>query len=288
MQAKTTYFPSLSLLRSGGRLLDFSTPRIMGILNITPDSFFDGGKIKTTDDALRAVEQMLQHGADIIDVGGMSTRPGAEIIDVETELQRVIPVIEHLKKTFPDIWISVDTIHARVAEYAVNAGADIINDVSAGELDIQLLETVSALQVPYILTHMQGVPQTMQEKPVYENVVQDVFRFFIQKLHALHQLHIYDVIIDPGFGFGKSLQNNYALAAAIDQFQILGKPLLAGISRKSMICKLLQVNPENALNGTTALHALLLLKGVNLLRVHDVKEAAQVMQIVKALQNAQA
>ncbi|MFZ1612093.1 MAG: dihydropteroate synthase [Chitinophagales bacterium] len=286
MHAKTTYFPALTMLSSGGRLIDFSTPRIMGILNVTPDSFYRSEKFESLSDILHTVETMLTDGADIIDVGGMSTRPGAKIIDVDTELKRVIPVVEKIKQTFPQTWLSIDTVHAKVAEEAVHHGADIINDISAGAIDTTLLDTVAALNVPYILMHMKGLPSTMQDKPVYENVVEEVFTFFIEKLQLLHSLNTYDVIIDPGFGFGKNTEDNYALASNIKQFQLLGKPILAGISRKSMICKLLKVNPEKALNGTTALNALLLFNKVNIIRVHDVKEAKEVLQIVSAFSNA--
>lgn len=288
MHAKTTYFPSLTMLRSGERLMDFSTPRIMGILNVTPDSFYSSGKFESLSELLHSVETMLRDGADIIDIGGMSTRPGAKIIDVDTELQRVIPVVEKIKQTFPQTWISIDTVHAKVAEEAVHHGADIINDISAGVIDDTLLDTVAELKVPYILMHMKGLPSTMQDNPVYENVVEEVFTFFIEKLQHLHSLSIHDVIIDPGFGFGKNTEDNYALASHIQQFQLLGKPILAGISRKSMICKLLKVNPEKALNGTTALHALLLLNKVNIIRVHDVKEAKEVLKIVSAFNNTNA
>lgn len=286
MHAKTTYFPRLTAMRSGARLLNISTPRIMGILNITPDSFYGGASYSNGDDLLQAAEKSITAGADIIDIGGMSTRPGAKIIDVETELQRVIPAVEKIRKAFPQTWISVDTVHSKVALEAVRHGADIINDISAGTIDDGLLQTVAELQVPYILMHMQGLPENMQVNPQYRNVTEEVFTFFLEKLQALQAMDICDVIIDPGFGFGKSVGDNYALASHIFQFQMLGKPIMAGISRKSMICKLLKVNPDRALNGTTALNALLLLNDVHILRVHDVKEAIEVLQIVSAFRNA--
>lgn len=284
MHSKTTYFPPLTILRSGGRLMDFSTKKVMGILNITPDSFYDGGKNLDVTQALLNTERMLKAGADIIDVGGMSTRPGAEPVSTNVEMHRVIPVIQAIRKQFPECWISIDTVNAKTAQEAIRNGADIINDISAATMDREMAEVITHSQVPYILMHMQGTPQTMQQAPEYSNVVENIFTFFIDKLMYLKQNGVHDVIIDPGFGFGKTLEHNYQLAANIGQFTLLGKPIMAGISRKSMICKLLKVNPENALNGTTALHALLLLHGADILRVHDVQEAREVIEIVKAFE----
>ena len=273
-------------MRTGNGLLDLSTPAIMGILNVTPDSFFDGGKFKGVDAALAQTETMLEEGADIIDIGGMSSRPGASIISADEEMSRVLPVIDAIHKRFADVILSIDTIYSQTAAAAIDAGAGIINDISAGALDANIIQIAIAKKVPYILMHMQGKPQDMQTAPVYDNVVQEVFQFLLTTTRSLEAKGLYDVVIDPGFGFGKTLEHNYQLAAHLDQIAMIGKPVLVGISRKSMICKLLQVNPEHALTGSTALHSILLLKGADILRVHDVKEAVAVRKVVQALKNA--
>ncbi len=284
MMDKTTYFYPNKMLRMGNQMLDLSTPAIMGILNVTPDSFFDGGKYLKIDAILMQTERMLNEGADIIDIGGMSTRPGAESVPVDEELSRVIPAIEAIKKQFPTAKLSVDTVHAVVAEAAIAAGAGMINDVSAGNLDTAIIDVAISKGVPYVLMHMQGTPQNMQIEPSYQHVTTEVFDFLLQTTKTLESKGLSDIIIDPGFGFGKTLEHNYALAANLEQFKLIGKPILVGISRKSMICKLLKVNPEHALNGTTALNTILLLKGADILRVHDIKEAAETRAIVNALQ----
>jgi len=281
---KTTYFYPNKMLRMGNEILDLSTPAIMGILNVTPDSFYDGGNYAQIDAMLMQTERMLKQGADIIDIGGMSTRPGAAIVTVQEELNRVIPAIEAIKTHFPTAKLSVDTVHAIVAENAIAAGAGMINDVSAGNLDTAIIDIAISKSVPYVLMHMQGTPQNMQFAPSYQNVTTEVFDFLLHTTKTLEAKGLNQIIIDPGFGFGKTLAHNYSLAANLEQFKIIGKPILVGISRKSMICKLLKVNPEHALNGSTALHALLLLKGADILRVHDVKEAVEVREVVKALQ----
>jgi dihydropteroate synthase len=283
MMDKTTYFYPNKMLRMGNQMLDLSTPAIMGILNVTPDSFFDGGKYLKIDAILMQTERMLNEGADIIDIGGMSTRPGAESVPVDEELSRVIPAIEAIKKQFPTTKLSVDTVHAMVAEAAVAAGAGMINDVSAGNLDTAIIDVAISKGVPYVLMHMQGTPLNMQIEPSYKQVTAEVFDFLLQTAKTLHNKGLNDIIIDPGFGFGKTLEHNYSLAANLEQLKMIGKPILVGISRKSMICKLLKVNPEQALNGSSALHALLLLKGADILRVHDVKEAAEVRMVVNAM-----
>ncbi len=254
----------------------------MGILNVTPDSFYDGGKYATEAELLHQTELMLNKGARIIDIGGMSSRPGAAMIDVETELQRLIPAIIAISQRFPEAVISADTVRAKVAKEAVMAGAGMINDISAGSIDSELLPTVAQLGVPYILMHIQGKPENMQVNPVYTDVVKEVLQFFIEKLSRLRSLGIKDVIIDPGFGFGKTVAQNYELLKHLQTFQLMGLPILAGVSRKSMICKVLGVNPDKALNGTTALHTLALLNGASILRVHDVKEAVEVVELLKA------
>jgi len=284
MMDKTTYFYPNKMLRMGNEILDLSTPAIMGILNVTPDSFYDGGNYAQIDAMLMQTERMLKQGADIIDIGGMSTRPGAAIVTVQEELNRVIPAIEAIKTHFPTAKLSVDTVHAIVAENAIAAGAGMINDVSAGNLDTAIIDIAISKSVPYVLMHMQGTPQNMQFAPSYQNVTIEVFDFLLHTTKTLEAKGLNQIIIDPGFGFGKTLAHNYSLAANLEQFKIIGKPILVGISRKSMICKLLKVNPEHALNGSTALHALLLLKGADILRVHDVKEAVEVREVVKALQ----
>ena len=274
-------------LNCRGHLLDLSEPVVMGILNTTPDSFFDGGRFVDEEAVVARVRKMLAEGAVVIDVGGVSTRPGAAEVSEREELQRVIPVVASVKKHFPDAVVSIDTWRSKVAQEAVGAGAAIVNDISAGRFDPRLFETVAALDVPYILMHMQGTPQTMQQNPRYENVVNEVLDFFIEKLEKLRRLGIKDIVLDPGFGFGKTVEHNFHLLKNLAVFEhVLNLPVLAGISRKSMICKVLKVNPEHALNGTTALHVEALRQGARILRVHDVKEAAEVIALWKALEGA--
>lgn len=265
-----------------GKLLDLSTPKVMGILNVTPDSFYDGGAHSSDGGVLKHVEQMLKDGASIIDVGGMSSRPGAEIISVKDELLRVIPVLDKIVEHFPHCIISIDTIRAKVAEDALALGAHIINDISAGRFDADMLATVARFKAPFILMHMQGLPADMQQNPQYENVLLEVYDFFRERITACKAAGIIDTILDPGFGFGKSVEHNYTLLRELRYFENLHLPILAGLSRKSMICKVLKVNPENALNGTTAANMLALVNGANLLRVHDVKEAVQAVEIFRA------
>lgn len=281
MKIKETFFSTKFSLNCKGRLIDLSSPKIMGILNVTPDSFFDGGKYQSEKAIFKQVEQMLQEGADFIDVGGMSTRPGAKMISEKEELKRVIPVISLLNKKFPGALISVDTFRAKVAREAVNNGAVIVNDISGGNFDKKLIPTVAEMKVPYILMHLQGTPQTMQKNPHFKNVVTEVMDFFVEKIDKCKQAGIKDIIIDVGFGFGKNLEHNYTLLKNLDYFKILNLPILVGISRKSMICKVLKVNSENALNGTTVLHTIALLKGAKILRVHDVKEAREAIELCR-------
>lgn len=262
-----------------GRLLDLERPIVMGILNATPDSFYDGGRYTSEAVVLEQVGKMLEAGATIIDIGGMSSRPGAEIITEQEELERVLPIIQRLTQEFPEAILSLDTIRSEVARQGVAAGASIINDISAGRVDETLYATVAELQVPYILMHMQGLPRTMQQQPHYENVVQEVLDFFIAEVGKLRQLGVTDIILDPGFGFGKTVEHNFQLLKKMHVFQLLDLPILAGISRKSMICKVLKINPSQALNGTTALHILALQQGAKILRAHDVKEAMEVIQL---------
>ncbi len=272
-------------LNCKGRLINLEYPIVMGILNLTPDSFYDGGKYDTDKSILKQAEKMIKEGATIIDVGGMSSRPGAEIVEEGAEIKRVIPSIESILREFPDLIISIDTIRSRIAREAVEAGACIVNDISAGKFDKLMYQTVAGLEVPYILMHMLGKPRDMQVNPVYGNVVQDILDFFIGELGKLRGLGIKDIILDPGFGFGKSVVHNYKLLNNLHVFKMLEYPILTGISRKSMICKVLKVNPEKALNGTTALHMIALQQGSKILRVHDVKEAMQVIKLWEMLES---
>lgn len=274
-------------LLCNGRLLDLNRPQVMGILNLTPDSFFDGGHYLAPEASLARAEQLLEEGAAILDLGGASTRPGASVVPADEEIRRVVPVIEAILKKFPEAVISVDTWRASVAREAVHAGAAMINDISAGSLDPEMFDTVGSLKVPYILMHMQGTPADMQQKPHYEDVVTEVLDFLIQKIAGLREIGVKDIILDPGFGFGKSLEHNYQLFRNLHVFsRVTGHPLLVGISRKSMIWKPLGIRAEEALNGTAALHMAALQQGARLLRVHDVKEAMQVIRLWELLENA--
>ncbi len=270
--------PTLSI-NCGGTLLSLDKPRVMGILNVTPDSFYDGGKYTSDRAIMNQVERMLSEGADLIDVGGMSSRPGAVLIDEELEVKRVIPVVRSILTHFPNTLISVDTVRSSVAREAAAAGAVMINDISAGKFDAKMCSTVAELQLPYVLMHMQGSPEDMQHNPEYSQVTVEVLDFFIQKLGELRALGVKDVILDPGFGFGKTVAHNYQLLTNLSAFSMLDCPVLAGLSRKSMICKVLEVNPSKALNGTTALHMVALQNGARLLRVHDVKEARETISL---------
>ena len=258
----------------------------MGILNLTPDSFYDGGLYNNTDRALAQTEKMLLEGATFIDVGGASSKPGAVEISADEELARVLPVIEEIHKTFPETLISIDTYISDVAKQAVAAGAAMVNDISGGNLDAKMLKTVGALGVPYVAMHMQGTPQNMQDKPSYDTILTDIRLFFAAKIDAAYKAGIHDIIIDPGFGFGKTLEHNYSLLKNISSIQMDGIPMLIGVSRKSMIYKLLQIEAADALNGTTVLNAVALQQGAQILRVHDVKEAHQAVQLIEKLKNA--
>jgi dihydropteroate synthase len=251
----------------------------MGILNATPDSFYNKGRESDTDALLRKAEQMLKEGARVLDIGGTSSKPGAKIIDVNLETERILPVIRKLKEGFPEAWLSVDTYHSQTAKMAVEAGVDIINDISGGHIDVEMIGTVAALKVPYIAMHIQGIPETMQIQPQYDDVVQEVCNHLRDICETAKVNGVYDVIIDPGFGFGKTVEHNFNLLRNLHVLRILGKPIMVGVSRKSMVCKPLKITAEEALNGTTALHVLAVLQGANLLRVHDVKEAAEAIAL---------
>ena len=270
-------------LNCNGKLIDISSPKVMGILNITPDSFFDGGNYKNESDILQQVEKMLSEGATFIDVGGYSSRPGAIHISEDEELQRIVPIIELLVKHFPEIIISVDTFRSNVAKKTIEAGAAIINDISGGKMDSEMFTTIAELQVPYLIMHMLRTPQTMQQNPVYEDVTKEVISFFAAQIFKLHQLKVNDIIIDVGFGFGKTIEHNYQLLKNLALFKNLDTPILAGISRKSMLYKPLNTTPQLALNATTSANTIALLNGANILRVHDVKEAMEAIKIVQQL-----
>ncbi|HMQ46697.1 MAG TPA: dihydropteroate synthase [Saprospiraceae bacterium] len=269
-----------------GHLLSLEQPQVMGILNCTPDSFYDGGKYRVEADLLRQAEKMLEEGAAIIDIGGASSRPGADWVSVDEELSRVLPAIELIRKYFPDALLSIDTVWSEVARRSIAAGVCMVNDISAGRIDPKLYDMVAELGVPYILMHMQGRPDTMQVQPVYEDVVLEVLDFFIAEVGKLRALGVKDIILDPGFGFGKQVSHNYSLLKEMHVFGILELPVLAGISRKSMINKVLGTKPEHALYGTTALHVVALQQGAKLLRVHDVKPAVQTIKLWQTLENA--
>jgi dihydropteroate synthase len=258
-------------------------PQVMGILNTTDDSFYDGGKYHTIDKALFRCEDMLHEGADIIDIGGQSTRPGADMITEDEEIRRTAPIIDAIIKRFPDCIISIDTFRAAVANHAVRAGAAIINDVSAGDDDDGMVKIVSRLQVPYIAMHKKGLPKTMQDQPHYNDVLQEVKLYLENKLIIYREAGIEEVVLDPGFGFGKTLDDNYHLLKHLEVFHTLNCPILVGVSRKSMVWKLLATEPSKALNGSTALHMLALAKGAHILRVHDVKEAIECVKIAEEM-----
>ena len=273
-------------LNCRGKLVTIAQPVVMGILNVTPDSFFEGSRQPSLDHVLTTAERMLQQGAMILDIGGQSTRPGAADIGAAEETDRVVPAIEAIAAHFPDALISVDTFRSPVARAAVQAGAHIVNDVSGGSLDADMLTTVGELQVPYIFMHMRGTPATMQQLTQYDNVVTDVIDFFVERTDACRKAGIKDVIIDPGFGFAKTPAQNFQLLRELQSFQIFGRPVLLGVSRKSTICKTLNITADEALNGTTVLNTIGLLNGASILRVHDVKEAVEAVKLVVAVNAA--
>lgn len=268
-----------------GKLVDLSQPKVMGILNCTPDSFFDGGNYNNDSLFLNQAEKMLAEGADFIDVGAYSSKPNAEFVSEDEELARMVPAVELLLKHFPDTLISVDTFRAAVAKAAVESGAAIVNDIAAGMLDDKMLETVGQLKVPYIMMHMRGTPQTMVKLTHYDDVVQEMLLYFSERIAQARKHGIDDIIIDPGFGFAKTLQQNYEVLNKMELFKMTDLTILAGMSRKSMLYKLLNITPQEALNGTTVLNTLALTKGANILRVHDVKEAVETIRIMSQFNN---
>ena len=275
----------MSSINCKGKLIDLTTPKVMGILNITPDSFFDGGKFSSDANILKHTEKMLSEGATFIDVGGYSSRPNAQHISEDEELKRVIPVVELLIKKFPEVLISIDTFRSNVATKCVNIGACMINDISAGNMDVKMFTTVAKLQVPYIIMHMQGTPQTMQKSPKHVDIVHEVIYYFSKKINELHALNINDIIIDVGFGFGKTPEQNYELLKNLSLLKNLEVPILTGISRKSMLYKLLDITTAMALNATTVANTIALMNGTNILRVHDVKEAVEAIIIVNTIES---
>ncbi|MEX1383832.1 dihydropteroate synthase [Lutibacter sp.] len=272
-------------INCNGTLIDLTSPKVMGILNITPDSFFDGGKYKNETAIISQVAKMLVEGATFIDVGAYSSRPGAKHIVEQEELERILPVVKMLVKEFPEILISVDTFRSNIAEKCIENGACIVNDISAGSMDTTLFKTIAKLQVPYIIMHMQGTPQNMQANPTYKNVVTDILNYFSEKIYELRALGVNDIIADVGFGFGKTTEQNYTLLKNLDLFKNLEIPTLAGLSRKSMLYKPLNITAKEALNATTVANTIALLKGTTILRVHDVKEAIEAIKIVELLNN---
>ncbi len=267
------------IYHTNGKILSFEHPLLVGIVNITPDSFYDGGKFSGVSDVIRDVEQKIAEGAHVIDVGGVSTRPGADEVSMEEEWNRLKDVLKEMRRVFPEVFISIDTFRSEIALRSAEMGADIINDIYGGRADKMMFKTVAQLKLPYILGHIKGTPKTMQDNPVYEDVVNEVTDFFKYSIAELNEMGFYQLILDPGFGFGKSLEDNYRLLKYANQYVEIGYPVMAGISRKSMINKVLGSSPVSSLNGTTAVNTMALLNGFKLLRVHDVKEAKQVVQL---------
>lgn len=287
MISKDTFFSKKRTLNLSGTIVELSSPLVMGILNITPDSFYEGGRHTSDTDILKRCENILSEGGSIIDIGAYSSRPGAEHISQEEELNRLLPALTLVRKEFPDALISVDTFRSAVANAVVkDFGVNIINDISAGDLDELMFETVASVKVPYIMMHMKGNPQTMQQQANYTNLIKDILRYFSIKVEKARKAGIHDIIIDPGFGFGKTQEQNYQLLARLNEFRIFELPVLVGISRKSMVYKLLETTADNALAGTIALNTLAILNGADILRVHDVKEAIDTVKIVNAYKNS--
>ena len=286
MADKNTVFQQKLTLNVRGTLLDLSKPKIMGIINLTPDSFYDGGKNNNLENALKKTEELLSEGADLLDLGAYSSRPGAEHISEETEYERLIPVVKAIAKEFPQALLSIDTFRSGIAKAAINEGAHLINDISAGEMDENMFQTIADLSVPYILMHMRGTPKTMSTLTEYTDLLAELSQYFTKKIIRLHDLGVNDLIIGPGFGFAKNIDQNYELLANLDRLKILGYPILAALSRKSMIYKLLDSDAEHALNGTTAANTIALMNGANILRVHDVIEAKEALKIVEKLRSS--
>lgn len=286
MNDKITKLSYSGTINLQGKLISLQKPLIMGILNLTNDSFFDGGKyINNVEKAVNHAKEMIDDGADIIDIGACSTRPGANLVSKEEELKQLIPVIKKIRKKFPDIIISIDTVWADVAKETINEGANIINDISAGQFDDQLFKVMGEIKAPYVLTHTPSTPDKMQERTHYDNIFLDISKYFAEKIEELRNLGIVDIILDLGFGFGKTVEQNYFLLNHIEDFKTFGLPILTGISRKTMIHKPLAITPQQALNGTTFLHAFALINKSNILRVHDVREAKECVKLFELIEN---
>lgn len=270
-------------INCNGNLIDLSSPKVMGILNVTPNSFYDGGKHNDEKSILSQVEKMLDEGATFIDIGGYSSKPNAEFVSEKEELQRLIPIIQKIIYEFPNVILSVDTFRSKIAKEAIENGAAIINDISAGHLDDTMFQTIAELQVPYIMMHMKGTPQTMQTLTHYDNIIKEMMFYFSEKVAKARSLGINDIILDPGFGFAKTIEQNFEILSNLELFKLMDIPILVGLSRKSMIYKTLDINAEMALNGTTALHTVSLFKGAKIVRVHDVKEAVECIKLFENL-----
>lgn len=286
MNDKITKLSYSGTINLQGKLISLQKPLIMGILNLTNDSFFDGGKyINNVEKAVNHAKEMIDDGADIIDIGACSTRPGANLVSKGEELKQLIPVIKEIRKQFPDIIISIDTVWAEVAKKTINEGANIINDISAGQFDDQLFKVMGEIKAPYVLTHTPSTPDKMQDKTHYNNIFLDMSKYFAEKIETLRNLGVVDIILDLGFGFGKTVEQNYFLLNHIEDFKTFGLPILTGISRKTMIHKPLAITPQQALNGTTFLHAFALMNKSNILRVHDVREAKECVKLFELIEN---
>jgi len=277
----TKFLKRKNSINLNGRLLDLSQPVVMGIINVTPDSFFDGGKYKTEKKVVKRAEEILEQGGAVIDIGAVSTKPGSEGISTKDEIERLLPAVKAVKKEFPNAFISIDTYRSWVALKIIEeCGPCMVNDVSGGNFDDHMFDTIGKLGVPYVLMHMQGTPLKMQQNPEYGDIIRDISMFFTEQVKKLTKAGVKDVIIDPGFGFGKNLDHNYELLNRLDSFKVFQLPLLVGISRKSMICKLLNIKPDDALNGTSVVNTLALMGGADILRVHDVSEAVEAVRIL--------
>jgi len=283
MRDKNTIIHQKTTINAGGRLIDFKRPKVMGILNTTPDSFYSGSRISSIEQALKQTETMLEQGADFIDIGAYSSRPGSTDISIDEEKERLIPIVKEIIKRFPEAVLSIDTFRAEVARAAISEGAHIINDISGGELDANMFQSVAELKVPYILMHMRGTPQNMKQLTDYDDIFKEILLYFSLKTQKLKELGVKDIILDPGFGFAKNIHQNFQLLNDFERFAVTGLPVLAGVSRKSMIWKTLDIKNEEALNGTTVLNTIALLKGANILRVHDVREAVEAVKLIQQL-----
>ena len=280
LRVEDTYFPTINQLRLKDKLFDLSKPKIMGIINCTPDSFYSESQLQSEKTLLVHVEKQIKEGVDIIDIGGYSSRPGAKEITIKEEIDRVLPAITSIRKEFPEIYLSLDTFRSEVASVGLENGINIINDISGWSIDNELFKVLDKYKCPYILMHMKGTPSTMQFETNYDNLFTSISSYFSKKLSELKSIGVNDVILDPGFGFSKTLEQNHTLLHQMNQFKILGKPLLAGVSRKSMIYKKLNIEPAEALNGTSILNTISILKGASILRVHDVKEAKEILKLL--------